>query len=222
MTFSIIARDTSGAIGQAISSSSPAVAARCLNVSGNVGAVSSQNITDPRFGPLLIHHLSKGKSAKQSFEYLEKNDTTLAYRQITILPADGPGFAHSGSQTLGTYAHLVGENCVVAGNMLYSKKVIHTMYETFCSETGSLEIRLLNALKSGMMAGGEEGPVHSAGISVSRNSGWSETDLRVDWSDSPIKDIEKLLEMWLPQRDDYIVRGINPQTAPSYGVPGNE
>lgn len=96
------------------------------------------------------------------------------------------------------------------------------MYETFCSETGSLEIRLLNALKSGMMAGGEEGPVHSAGISVSRNSGWSETDLRVDWSDSPIKDIEKLLEMWLPQRDDYIVRGINPQTAPSYGVPGNE
>ena len=53
MTFSIVARDSTGAFGSAISSSSPAVAARCVHLSDGVGVVNSQNITDPRLGPVL-------------------------------------------------------------------------------------------------------------------------------------------------------------------------
>ena len=52
MTFSIVARcaDT-GMFGVAVSSSSPAVAARCAYARAGVGAVASQNVTDPRLGP---------------------------------------------------------------------------------------------------------------------------------------------------------------------------
>ena len=48
MTFSLVSRcpDT-GMFGVAISSSSPAVAARCSYTRAGVGAVASQNITDP-------------------------------------------------------------------------------------------------------------------------------------------------------------------------------
>ena len=47
MTFSIVSRcSETGMFGLAISSSSPAVAARCAYARARVGAVASQNITD--------------------------------------------------------------------------------------------------------------------------------------------------------------------------------
>jgi uncharacterized Ntn-hydrolase superfamily protein len=51
---------------------------------------------------------------------------------------------------------------------------------------------------------------------------WRVTDLRVDWSDEPIAELSDLLELWLPQRDDYLARALDPSQAPSYGVPGDE
>ena len=48
MTFSIVARCAeTGMFGVAVSSSSPAVAARCAYAQAGVGAVASQNVTDP-------------------------------------------------------------------------------------------------------------------------------------------------------------------------------
>jgi uncharacterized Ntn-hydrolase superfamily protein len=64
--------------------------------------------------------------------------------------------------------------------------------------------------------------VHSAGLAVVRGAGWAETDLRVDWSETPLGDLAALLELWLPQRDDYVTRGTDPASSPSYGVPGDE
>ncbi len=222
MTFSILARDETGALGQAVSSSSPAVAARCLNLRCDIGAVSSQNITDPRFGPALLDQLEKGETAVAALKWLETKDDTLDFRQITILPARGEGVSHSGAKTLGTHSQVVGKDCVIAGNMLASEDVPQKMLEVFESVAGDLEYRLLAAMKAGLEAGGEAGPVHSAGLGVVRNSGWMETDLRVDWSERPLTDLENLLEIWMPQRDDYVTRGINPSTAPAYGVPGDE
>ena len=85
---------------------------------------------------------------------------------------------------------------------------------------GPVETRLLAALGAAVAAGGEAGPVHSAGLSVVNGSGWRVTDLRVDWSDDPLADLTALLDVWLPQRDDYIARALDPAAAPSYGVPG--
>ena len=52
MTFSLVARCArTGMFGMVISSSSPAVAARCAHARAGVGVVASQNITDPALGP---------------------------------------------------------------------------------------------------------------------------------------------------------------------------
>ena len=54
------------------------------------------------------------------------------------------------------------------------------------------------------LAAGGEGPLHSAGLSVVGGAGWRVTDLRVDWAEEdPIGELGRLLEVWLPQRDDY-------------------
>jgi uncharacterized Ntn-hydrolase superfamily protein len=74
----------------------------------------------------------------------------------------------------------------------------------------------------GLAAGGEEGPVHSAGLVLVDRVPWNVADLRVDWSEDPIGDLARLWELWKPQMNDYLTRALNPTAAPSYGVPGDE
>jgi hypothetical protein len=51
---------------------------------------------------------------------------------------------------------------------------------------------------------------------------WPTTNLRVDYSDDPIGDLRALWNLWLPQRDDYVTRALDPASAPGYGVPGDD
>ena len=56
-----------------------------------------------------------------------------------------------------------------------------------------------------------------------RDAGWRVTDLRVDWTEAdPIAELGGLLELWMPQRDAYVTRALEPAAAPTYGVPGDE
>jgi len=84
------------------------------------------------------------------------------------------------------------------------------------------EGRLLTALEAGLAAGGEAGPIHSAGLLVADSADWPTTNLRVDWSEAPIADLRVLWDVWAPQKADYVTRALDPTSAPSYGVPGDE
>jgi len=67
MTFSIVGRcEKTGQFGIAISSSSPAVAARCSHVRAKIGVVASQNITDPDLGPLTLDAMAAGLTAENA------------------------------------------------------------------------------------------------------------------------------------------------------------
>jgi uncharacterized Ntn-hydrolase superfamily protein len=222
VTFSILATDGAGAVGMAVTSSSPAVAARCIHLRAGVGGASSQNITDPRLGTALLDALETGVGARGALDGVVQGRELIEYRQLTVLGLDGGGAAFSGAQSLGLHTDRVGAGVVAAGNMLAGTEVVDALVETFESSTGELEERLLSALEAGLAAGGEAGPVHSAGLAVVRRVPWRETDLRIDWSEKPIAGLRELLDLWLPQRDDYVTRGLNPAAAPSYGVPGDE
>jgi uncharacterized Ntn-hydrolase superfamily protein len=48
-------------------------------------------------------------------------------------------------------------------------------------------------------------------------------DLRVDWEDScPVAKLRQQWHDYEPQMQDYLTRAVNPEKAPSYGVPGDE
>ena len=90
MTFSLVARCAeTGQFGVAISSSSPAVAARCAYARAGVGAVASQNVTDPRLGPRALDLMTDGASAGAAIQALQQNADHMAYRQV--LAVDGLG-----------------------------------------------------------------------------------------------------------------------------------
>src|SRR5258707_9670058 len=91
MTFSLTARcPETGMLGMVISSSSPAVAARCVHVRASVGAVASQNITDPRLGQIGLDLLARGLSATEVSDALVASTPFIAYRQLAVVDAAGP------------------------------------------------------------------------------------------------------------------------------------
>ncbi|AFR27478.1 DUF1028 domain-containing protein [Arthrobacter sp. Rue61a] len=222
MTFSIAATDSHGRLGIAVSSSSPAVAARCAHLRDGIGAVSSQNITDPRLGTALLDRMQAGYSAQEAIDAVVQESPAVDYRQLVVLDAKGGSAVFSGAHTLGSFGEGRGANSVAAGNMLAHPGVAQALCDAFEGAKGELEVRLMAALRAAEAAGGEAGPVRSAGISVVSGHGWRDTDLRVDWHEDPIAELGELLEVWLPQRQDYVVRGLDPAASVSYGVAGDE
>ncbi len=225
MTFSIVARcPQSGQFAVAVSSSSPSVAARCGFARAGVGAVTTQNVTDPRLGPWALDLLEAGASATEARDIIVRNCTFPHYRQMSLIDRDGRAAVYSGSKALGLSAALCGVNIASAGNLLASKGVVEAIVRSFEQSEKSKELgaRIIAAMKAGLAAGGEAGPVRSAGLQVVDQEAWPLADLRVDWDEAPITKLEELWTIWQPQMHDYVTRCLNPEAAPSYGVPGDE
>lgn len=224
MTFSIAARcPETGMFGVAVCSSSPAVAARCAFVRAGVGAALSQNVTDPSLGPHLLDRMAQGQSTRDAMAAIVAETADIDYRQLLAIGAAGPPAIHSGSHALGTNATASGRDAIAAGNLLSSVAVPPTMIAAFAHARGPLGDRLVAALAAGIAAGGEAGPVHSAGMLLADKLSWPVADLRIDWSDeAPVADLAALWARYAPQMADYVDRALHPARAPSYGVPGDE
>ncbi len=223
MTFSIAARcEKTGMLGVAISSSSPAVAARCAYASAKAGAVCSQNVTDPRLGTRGLALLAEGASAEEAVEILVHTGAHIDYRQLSIVDARGGSATYTGGKALGVSAGVHGPNVACAGNLLASLDIPRAMMDAFLASSGGLGDRLLVAMRAGRDAGGEAGSVHSAGLKLVRDVPWPVADLRVDWTeDCPIEALAKLWALYAPQLDAYVQRALDPREAPKYGVPGD-
>jgi uncharacterized Ntn-hydrolase superfamily protein len=224
MTLSITARcPRTGSFGVAISSSSPAVAARCAHARAGVGAVASQNITDPRLGTEALDLMASGCTAADALARIRLNTPHIEYRQLALVDRSGGAAFFSGAHTLGRHHAIAGPGAVAAGNLLASTAVPERMLESFlAAQEADLGDRLITALAAGLAAGGEEGPVHSAGLLVVRDLPFPIADLRIDWHDTaPIAALEKTWAIYKPQLEAYITRALDPAASPSYGVPGN-
>lgn len=224
MTFSIAARCAeTGAFALAVSSSSPAVAARCAHARAGVGAIASQNITDPSLGPRGLDLMQQGASAPEAIARLAERAPHAEYRQLAAVDTEGRTAHFSGAKTLGLHAAASGDNVVAAGNLLANETVPQVMVEAFLASEGHIAARALVAMRAALEAGGEEGSVHSAGLVVVDRVSWPVTDLRVDWHDEdPIGELSRLWKLWAPQEEAYVTRALDPDKAPNYGVPGDE
>ena len=223
MTIAIAARSAeAGMFGIAISSSSPAVAARCAHARAGVGVLGTQNITDPRLGPAGLDLMASGLNAEEAVATLCRTSPHIEFRQLIAVDAQGRTATYSGRRTLGAHASAQAPNVVAAGNLLRSPEIPGVMLAAFDRASGHFGDRLVAAMAAALEAGGEEGPVHSAGMLVVRDVPWPVADLRVDWSDGdPVTDLHRVWTIYKPQLEDYVARALNPTAAPSFGVPGD-
>jgi uncharacterized Ntn-hydrolase superfamily protein len=225
MTFSIAARcATTGRFAVAVASSSPAAAARCAFVRAGVGAVTTQNITDPRLGPKGLELLALGADAVQACAILRQAAPHAEYRQLTLIDRHGRTACFSGKHVLGVHATAHGQDVVAAGNLLANTDVPHAIVAAFETSdvTADLGQRVVNAMAAGLRQGGEAGPIRSCGMVMVDTVAWPVADLRVDWHDTPLDELARLWTVWQPQMTAYVTRALDPTAAPSYGVPGNE
>jgi uncharacterized Ntn-hydrolase superfamily protein len=225
MTFSLVARCAeTGQLGVAIASSSPAVAARCAFARARVGAAASQNVTNPALGALMIDRMARGLAAPEAVASAVGADAFPNYRQLLAVDAEGRVSVHSGPRALGVWSSATGQDCASGGNLLANPDVPSAMVHGFELARGTLGDRMIAALRAARDAGGEAGPVHSAGLLIADRESWPYAELRCDWSPGgcPIEEVARAWEVYAPQADAYVTRALNPTAAPSYGVPGDE
>jgi uncharacterized Ntn-hydrolase superfamily protein len=224
MTFSIAGHCAkSGAFGVAITTSSIAVGARCPHARAGVGAVATQNVTDPNLGPLLLDAMSQGLNASEAIHSVIQDRPHIDYRQLTAVDKHGNSASFSGKHILGTYGVSEAKHSVAAGNLLKHATLPKVMTDAFASNADQhLAERLLRSLEAGLASGGEEGPVHSAALIVYHERAFPLVSLRVDWDDdNPIAVLRRLWTDYKPQMGAYLQRAVDPSQAPSYGVPGD-
>ena len=224
MTFSIAGRCArTGQFGVAITTSSIAVGSRCPHARAGVGAVATQNITDPHLATLVLDAMEAGQSAAMAIASVVDGRENIDYRQLTAVDKHGSTAHFTGRNILGTNAISEASNCVAAGNLLSDSAVAKNISEGFMDDTAAhLAERLLRGIERGLAAGGEEGPVHSAALLVVDKMPFPLVDLRVDWDDNcPISKLRSLWTDYEPQMIDYLNRAMNPSAAPSYGVAGD-
>jgi uncharacterized Ntn-hydrolase superfamily protein len=224
MTFSIAARSDDGTMyGIAIASSSPAVAARCVHLRSGIGAVASQNVTDPALGGKILDLMARGQSAKSALGAVLEGTPFAPYRQLIVVGNSDLPAIHTGAHALGLHASETGSSAAAAGNLLANAGVPQAMVRAYNDSRHPFAERLLQALRAGRHQGGESGPIYSAGLVVVRaDVSWPIVDLRIDWLErDPIEALAYLWGVYAPQIEDYVNRALDPARASHFGVPGD-
>ena len=224
MTFSVAGRcSATGALGVIVTSSSPSVGARCPWVRTGVGAILTQNVTDPRLATIGLSALENGYDAEATIRSMKGTSPFPEYRQLAVVDSKGNSAAFTGSRALGVHGEFCGQNVASIGNLLSDPNIPEAMGQLFLkAEDLPLAERLILAIEKGFKMGGELDQEHSIALLVHTDEPFAYVDLRVDYSEQPLEDLKRLWEIYEPQADDYKERAVIPDIAPSYGVKGDE
>src|SRR3954447_9969294 len=155
MTWSLIARDASGAFGIAVATKNFAVGCRVPHIESGIGAVATQALSNPFYGVKGIKLLRDGKSAADVVKTLTAADAGREHRQLHVMDATGRTAAHTGKECIDWCGSRVGQGYSVAGNMLAGPTVIEETAKAYAANSAlSFPRRLITALQAGEAAGG--------------------------------------------------------------------
>ncbi|ADX81751.1 DUF1028 domain-containing protein [Sulfolobus islandicus] len=208
MTFSIVIYDPEEkAWGVGVASKFLAVGAFVPWLRPNVGAIATQALANLTYGVDGLSLIEKGYSASDTIRVLTESDPLREKRQVGIVDTKGSAAAFTGKECYSYAGHIVGNNFTVQGNILAGEEVLEAMAKEAESK-GKIYEKILRALKAGESKGGDRRGKQSAAIIVVKTVDKSEkeidplivgkyVDLRVDDSQDPLKDLERLLDLWL-------------------------
>lgn len=193
MTYSILAQDPdTGAFGAAVASRFFAVGALCTHVEGRVGALSTQALVNPAYGPSGLALLRAGHPAEHVVSVLVMPDPGRGQRQLHVMDAGGRVAQHTGADCVDWAGHRHAPGISVAGNMLAGAAVLDAMLAGYAAATGLFAARLIAALQAGEDAGGDKRGRQSAAVRVNTNDPWPDLDIRADDHPDPLAELRRL------------------------------
>lgn len=195
MTWSLLARDASGALGVAVASRFFAVGALCPHARANAGALATQALVNPRYAKPGLDLLSEGTPPAEVIRILTSADEGRETRQLHVLDAQGRSARHTGSACIEWCGHLAGEGWSLAGNMLVGPQVLDASAQAY-ERSAQLPFaeRLLAALEAGDAAGGDKRGKQAAALLVYTTEAYPLLDLRVDDHEEPLVELRRLYE----------------------------
>ncbi len=202
-TYSILAADLeSGVVGVAVQSHWFAVGPLVPWVREGVGAVATQSIVDPHYGPRLLDRLEAGEEPRTALAELAAEDPQARYRQVAVVDVRGRVAVHTGEGCIAHAGHDAGAAFSSQANMMSSPQVWPAMSRAYERATGPLERRLVAAMHAAEGQGGDVRGRQSCAVLVTPGAGrpWhAAVDLRVDDHPDPLTELDRLLDL----RDAY-------------------
>jgi uncharacterized Ntn-hydrolase superfamily protein len=194
MTWSIVARDpASGAFGVAVATRFFAVGALCPHADGGVGALASQALMNPTYGPRGLRLLREGVPAADVVRLLTESDPGRETRQLHVQDAAGRSAAYTGAACVDWCGHRVYDGFSVAGNMLAGEAVLTETARAYVASAPLLFAqRLIAALRAGEAAGGDKRGKQSAALKIVTTEEYPVLDLRVDDHTDPLAELARL------------------------------
>ena len=199
-TYSIAACDLeAGQWGVATQSKFLAVGSIVPWAAPGVGAVATQALANPRYGPDGLALLAEGRSAPDVVTRLTEDDDGRADRQLGVVDARGGSATYTGSECLTWAGGLAGPGFAAQGNILVGEETVAALATTFTATAGRpLAERLLECLAAAQAAGGDRRGQQSAALLVVEKDGGyggltdTLVDLRVDDHEQPVVELARL------------------------------
>jgi uncharacterized Ntn-hydrolase superfamily protein len=216
MTWSIIARDESGAFGVAIATRFFAVGALCPHAESSVGALSTQALINPYYGRHGLDLLRAGNAAPEVVRQLTAPDEGREHRQLHVIDDEGRIGQHTGAKCVDWCGAIAGDAFSVAGNMLVGPRVIEETAKAFKASTKPFAERLIEAMEAGEAAGGDKRGRQSAALLVYSGEQYANLNLRVDDHADPLAELRRLYDKAHERFIPYLM--CSPSKARPWGV----
>ena len=195
MTWSINARDSSGAFGVAIASKFFAVGALCPHARSGVGALSTQALVNPLYAAPALAALAEGMAPALIISQLTADDEGREHRQLHLIDAIGTAAAYTGAACIDWCGHTIGKGLSVAGNMLAGPQVLAATASAYEANAGMpFAERLIAALAAGEAAGGDKRGKQAAALLIHTTEDYCALDLRVDDHPEPTQELRRLYQ----------------------------
>ena len=194
MTWSIVARDASGAFGVAIATRFFAVGALCPHGESGIGALSTQALVNPLYGKQALDLLRAGVPAPEVVKRLTAPDEGRDHRQLHVIDASGRVGQYTGAKCVDWCGAVAGEGFSVAGNMLSNERVVAETARAYEKTKKPFAERLIAALEAGEAAGGDKRGKQSAALLVFSTESYADLNLRVDDHAEPLAELRRLYD----------------------------
>jgi uncharacterized Ntn-hydrolase superfamily protein len=224
-TYSIVARDPrTGELGVGVQSHWFSVGSVVSWARPGVGAVATQSLVEPAYGPRALDLLAEGLDAAEALRRLVAADDRERVRQVAVVDSRGGVGVHTGEGCVAFAGNQTGAQFSVQANMMASTEVWPAMARAYEAGEGPLARRLLAALNAAENAGGDARGRQSAVLLVAPAEGepWRRTvDLRVEDHDEPLAELDRLLDLadayaLATQGDELVGAGRHEEAADRY------
>jgi uncharacterized Ntn-hydrolase superfamily protein len=192
---------TTGEIGVAVQSHWFSVGSVVPWAEAGVGAVATQAMADPAYGPLGLAAMRRGRSAPAALKGLLAGDEGRELRQVAMIDATGRVAGHTGRRCIRPAGNITDTKAQfsVQANMMANDRIWPAMDEAYRWAKGDLADRMIAALDAAEAAGGDIRGRQSAALIVvsgqSTGRPWIDRrfDLRVEDHPQPVEELKRLV-----------------------------